>query len=233
MIGDIYALIKRAQQQYGIEDAEIANTVVFNRLVRETSYDAFKGFTNPLMAIQFVMMDGPHGADTVDLGTITVELYADRCPKAVNNFIELCHGYRDVETNKLYKYQNCPITRIVKNGWFQTGDIVDGSGKNSMAVIENGVFSDESYSVDFGFPRGGILGYANEGAHTNRSQFFITMGPCEWMNNKFVGFGRILQGFAVLRKINAISTSNQVPTKTIKIGPCSPPVELQPPASRG
>lgn len=156
----------------------------------------------------------------------------DMCPRAVDNFVALCEGHRDAETNKLFKYQNTPVHRIVKNGWIQTGDFIDGSGKNSLAVVDpSGVFSDESYSVDFGFPRGGILGYANEGTHSNRSQFFVTLGPCAWMNNKFVGFARVVQGFHVLAKLNAIPCSNQVPSRTVKIGACSRPTELVPPPS--
>lgn len=156
--------------------------------------------------------------------------FADRCPKACENFRLLCEGCRDVASNKLLKYQNTPVNRIVKNGWVQTGDVIDGTGRNSLSILDElGRFGDESFSVDFSFPRGGVFGYANEGAHSNRSQFFITLGPCAWMNNKFVGFARVVQGFAVLRKLNAQPTSNQVPVKTVKIGVCAPPTELMAP----
>lgn len=79
---------------------------------------------------------------------------------------------------------------------------------------------DESFTLDFGFPHGGIVGYANEGPHSNRSQFFITLGPCPWMNHKFVGVGRVLQGYEVLKRLNEIPTSNQVPTRLVKITEC-------------
>ena len=136
------------------------------------------------------------------------------CPKACENFIKLC-----TSTTNQRQYLNCPIHRIVKNGWFQTGDIIDGSGKNSLAVLnEAGFVQDECFSVDFGFKLGGIVGYANSGPHSNGSQFFVTLGPSEWMNNSFIGFGRVIQGFSVLKAINNVSCSNQVPNKTIVIG---------------
>jgi cyclophilin family peptidyl-prolyl cis-trans isomerase len=146
---------------------------------------------------------------------------SDLCPRACENFIQLCNGYRDPETEQTLQYQNCPVHRIVKGGWIQAGDVVDGSGKNSRAVVDpSGRFADESYSMDFGFARGGLFGYANEGTHTNRSQFFITLAPCGWMNNKFVGFARVVQGFSVLAKLNNLPTSNQTPLQTVRIGAC-------------
>jgi hypothetical protein len=46
------------------------------------------------------------------------------------------------------------------------------------------------------------------------------LGACSWMNHKFVGVGRILQGFEVLKRLNDIQTSNQVPTRLVKITEC-------------
>lgn len=74
ILGDIQALLRIAQSEYAIEDAEVANTIVFNRLVRETSYEAFKIFTNPLLTIQFEAQNGTSETDVEDLGTITIEL---------------------------------------------------------------------------------------------------------------------------------------------------------------
>lgn len=133
----------------------------------------------------------------------------------------------DPKLNKgKYSYSGCTINRLVRHGWFQTGDVVDNSGKNSVAVDGDSV-ADECFSIDFGLNRGGILGYANEGSHTNRSQFFVTLGACPWMNNKFVAFGRVIQGYHVLKAIDKCATSNQVPTRAIKILECGTPPELK------
>jgi cyclophilin family peptidyl-prolyl cis-trans isomerase len=135
------------------------------------------------------------------------------CPIACENFIKLC-----VSTEAQKQYLNCPIHRIVKNGFFQSGDIIDGSGRNSLAIInDSGFVQDESFSVDFGFRLGGVVGYANSGPHSNGSQFFVTLGPSEWMNNNFIGIGRVIQGFSVLKEINNVTCSNQVPSKNIVI----------------
>lgn len=150
--------------------------------------------------------------------------FDDLCPKGTDNFVKLCVGARQPGGGRkaqLMHYENTRVHRIVKDGWIQCGDIVDSTGANSAAVLDlSGTVPDESFAVDFGFPPGGIVGYANSGSHTNGSQFFITMGPCEWMNSKFVGFGRVIQGFDVLRAINLVPTSNQCPQKNILIEHC-------------
>lgn len=126
-----------------------------------------------------------------------------------------------------FSYKNCPVHRIVKHGWLQTGDIVDGSGKNSVCAFgPEETVPDECFSVDFGFPHGGVVGFANTGAHSSRSQFFITLGPSAWMNQKFQGFGRVIQGLRTLHALNGVTTSNHTPTRRVVILDCGVAPEL-------
>jgi cyclophilin family peptidyl-prolyl cis-trans isomerase len=151
--------------------------------------------------------------------------YQNLCPKACENFLQLCDPERGL-TKPKYQYKGCLVHRLVKNGWIQTGDVVDSSGKNSVSPMGSSV-PDECFSVDHSGWRGGTVSYSSEGAHTNRSQFFITLGSCPWLNQKFEGFGRVIQGYHVLRKMNEISTNNQVPARDIKIIDCGTPPELK------
>ena len=145
--------------------------------------------------------------------------FSELCPKAAENFSKLCIGVGSGAHG--VHYRGCPIHRVVKDGWLQCGDTIDGSGGNSSAILDiSGIVPDESFTLDFGFIAGGIVGFANSGAHTSGSQFFITTGPCEWMNHNFVGVGRVLQGFNVLRTLNHVTTSNQRPVKNIVIQSC-------------
>ena len=114
-------------------------------------------------------------------------------------------------------YQGCPIHRLVSGGWMQCGDIVEGTGLGSIAAIEGGRVRDESFSVDFGVPDGGVVGYSSGGPHGNGSQFFITFGPCDWMQNTFVGFGRVIVGNRVLQVLERQRTENQRPSQRIII----------------
>ena len=63
---------------------------------------------------------------------------------------------------------------------------------------------------------------ANKGhRHSNGSQFYITLSDaCQWMSNRFVAFGRVVEGFDTLTKLEHIETINQRPIKAIKIVNC-------------
>jgi FKBP-type peptidyl-prolyl cis-trans isomerase len=60
-------------------------------------------------------------------------------------------------------------------------------------------FKDEF--TDAGFDKAGILAMANSGPKTNGSQFFITVAPTTWLNQKHTIFGYVTKGMDVLNKI--------------------------------
>lgn len=138
--------------------------------------------------------------------------------------MKLCTGEVGVleDTKTKLHYLNCPIHRIVPGGWLQCGDIVDGSGSNSIAATGGDLHKirDENLSVDFSEKLGGIVGFSTSSVHSNGSQFFITLGSCPWMNNKFVGVGRVVRGFKTLQQISMEETKNQKPVKSIFISSC-------------
>lgn len=69
----------------------------------------------------------------------------------------------------------------------QGGDISSGAGDGGCSIYGN-VFGDESFAVKL--HEAGILAMANDGPHTNGSQFLVTLAPQPWLNHKVVGFGR-------------------------------------------
>ena len=105
-------------------------------------------------------------------------------------------------------YQGCPVHRVVPGGWLQAGDIVLGDGGGSWAAVgKEGKVQEESFVCDFGSPLGGIVGFSTSQAHSIGSQFFITLGACDWMNGDYVGVGRVIQGFETLRRVGACQTT--------------------------
>jgi peptidyl-prolyl cis-trans isomerase-like 1 len=59
---------------------------------------------------------------------------------------------------------------------------------------------------------------ANSGPDSNGSQFFITLGPAQWLDKKHSIFGRICSGMNVINRIGMVETdTNDKPTEDIKI----------------
>ena len=61
---------------------------------------------------------------------------------------------------------------------------------------------------------------ANSGIHTNGSQFGVSFRAMPWMDKKYVAFGKLVSGTAVLDKLEGCPTANGRPTKACKISAC-------------
>ena len=139
-------------------------------------------------------------------GNIVIKLFADRAPKAVENFVGLVKkGY----------YNGIIFHRVIKNFMIQGGD-PGGTGMGGESIW-GGTFKDE-LSQDIKFDRPGLLAMANAGPNTNGSQFFITTAPCPWLNMKHTIFGEVVQGYDVVEKIeNCATDSSDSPLAEQKI----------------
>eukprot|EP01041_Mallomonas_annulata_P007251 gene7251-14787_t len=218
-IGDITYIISLATNQYGIEDAEICNISLFEKMGMESTLQALKASGHAAVFLEIGKDATEKPSDPI--GKIVIELFTDLCPKACENFTYLCTGQkgRDVATQASLDYCGTPFHRLVKGGWIQGGDIIDGSGNQSLSAM-GAPFEDECFSVDFGCKAGGIVGYASKSPHSNGSQFFVTLGPCAWMNCTKVGFGRVIQGYSVLKEIGNWPCTNERPNPDLVIRSC-------------
>lgn len=112
-------------------------------------------------------------------GPITVQLFADRAPQTVNNFVHLARtGYFDDTT----------FHRVIADFMAQGGDPT-GTGRGGPGYQ----FADE-FAANLNFERPGLLAMANAGPHTNGSQFFITFAPTPHLNQKHTIFGEVIEG---------------------------------------
>ena len=95
--------------------------------------------------------------------------------------------------------------------------------KDRGQSIYGETFADESFSGKAGKHTGlGCLTMANAGPHTNGSQFFICTGQCKHMDGKHVVFGRVVSGYEVVRKIDAVGSRQPPfePSKSVVIADC-------------
>ena len=56
---------------------------------------------------------------------------------------------------------------------------------------------------------------ANAGRNTNGSQFFITEGATDWLNNRHTIFGEVVEGQDVLKKLEAAGSGSGAVTGSI------------------
>ncbi|XP_076872332.1 putative inactive peptidyl-prolyl cis-trans isomerase-like 6 isoform X2 [Brachyhypopomus gauderio] len=163
----------------------------------------------------FVYMDIEIGGEVV--GRILFELFSDLCPKTCTNFKALCTGDAGLSQSGLTLcYKDCLFHRVVSNGWVQGGDPT-GKG-NGGESIYGPTFEDESFAVSH--TKRGILGMANQGHHSNSSQFYITLQPALWMDRRYVAFGQAVEGAEALRKLEEVPTYNERPRVDCRIAAC-------------
>lgn len=121
-----------------------------------------------------------------DKGAITLQLFADKTPNTVNNFVFLARqGF----------YSGVIFHRVIANFMAQTGDPT-GTGAGGPGYR----FADE-FDTSLRHNKPGILSMANAGPNTNGSQFFITHVATPWLDDKHSVFGQVTKGMDVLLSI--------------------------------
>ncbi len=121
-----------------------------------------------------------------DKGDIVIELYAEKVPKTVNNFVFLAlQGF----------YNNTIFHRVIADFMAQGGDPT-GTGTGGPGYH----FQDE-FHPSLRHDKPGVLSMANAGPNTNGSQFFITHVPTPWLDNKHSVFGQVTDGIDVILSI--------------------------------
>jgi cyclophilin family peptidyl-prolyl cis-trans isomerase len=145
-------------------------------------------------------------------GDIELELYPDKAPKTVANFLKLAEkGF----------YDGTLFHRVIPNFMIQGGDPFTKEQPDNRAIHGTGgpgyKFADEQNDVQL---VRGVLAMANAGPNTNGSQFFIITAPAtDWLQGKHTAFGKVVSGMEVVTKIeNAKATPDtNHPLADIKI----------------
>ncbi len=110
-------------------------------------------------------------------GAITIDLFADRAPITVNNFVFLARdGFYDGM-----------IFHRVLDGFMAQGGDPTGSGRGGPGYR----WDDEPAALRIRHDAPGTLSMANAGPNTNGSQFFITFTPTPHLDGRHAVFGRV------------------------------------------
>lgn len=124
-------------------------------------------------------------------GDFTVELFAEKAPITVENFVTLAKdGF----------YDGTIFHRIIADFMIQGGDQT-GTGRGGSKQTIPDEFGE---GLDFSQP--GILAMANAGPNTGSSQFFVTVVPTPWLQNHHSIFGKVVKNYDVVEKISGVQT---------------------------
>lgn len=166
-------------------------------------------------------------------GDITIELYPDKAPITVHNFIRLAEEHY---------YDDIIFHRVIENFMIQGGDPT-GTGRGGESIYKH-PFEDEFHPTLFNFR--GALSMANSGPGTNGSQFFIVTadsvddslieqmsqsgypeevvtayrekGGTPWLDHRHTVFGHVIDGMSVVETIGSIETdANDKPIEDVKM----------------
>ena len=129
-------------------------------------------------------------------GPIKVELYPDKAPLTVANFVNLARrGF----------YDGLSFHRVIPDFMIQ-GGCPEGSGRGGPGYR----FEDET--ANGVRHERGVLSMANAGPDTNGSQFFITHVATPWLDGKHTVFGKVVEG---LDAVDAVKGGDQI--KSVRI----------------
>jgi len=162
-------------------------------------------------------------------GDIELELYDERAPKTVENFLNLARHdpaaddepapetttWEDPETGEIRGdslYEGVEFHRVIDDFMLQTGD-PQGTGRGGP-----GYTFDDEFHPELRHDGPGKLSMANSGPNTNGSQFFITLDAQPHLDDKHAVFGEVVDGMDVVEAIGSVDTDmHDAPTTPIKI----------------
>jgi peptidyl-prolyl cis-trans isomerase A (cyclophilin A) len=135
-------------------------------------------------------------------GNIVARLLEQEAPKTVANFVGLAEGTKEFMNEKTGQKEKRPFYdglifhRVIPQFMIQ-GGCPQGSGMGGPGYK----FADE-FHPRLKHSKAGILSMANAGPNTNGSQFFITVAPTPWLDNRHTIFGEVVEGQDVASKIS-------------------------------
>ena len=135
---------------------------------------------NPIVTIE--MEDG---------GVIKIELYPQKAPQTVRNFVSLI---------KKGFYDGLIFHRTIPGFMAQGGD-PEGTGMGGPGYSIKGEFSENGFENDISHKRGIISMARSMMPDSAGSQFFIVTDDSEFLDGKYAAFGNVIEGIDVADKI--------------------------------
>ncbi len=122
---------------------------------------------------------------------IKAELYPEIAPNTVNNFISLINsGF----------YNGICFHRVISGFMIQGGDPL-GTGTGGPGYSIKGEFSDNGFKNNLKHTRGVLSMARTMAPNSAGSQFFIMHEDAPYLDGKYAGFGKVIEGLDVVDEI--------------------------------
>ena len=146
-------------------------------------------------------MANPIAVFETNHGTFEIELFEDKAPITVKNFIDLAEkGF----------YDGLIFHRVIGKGNGDDQDfMIQGGDPNGTGTGGPGYVIPDEFHKDLKHDSEGVLSMANAGPNTGGSQFFITLAATPWLDGHHSVFGKVVKGMDVVREIGKVDTDFQ------------------------
>lgn len=132
-----------------------------------------------------------------DYGEMIAELYRDKAPRTVANFLHLVdEGF----------YSGMIFHRVISGFMIQGGGFNESFEQIEAASIP-GEFRANGYPNNDIHHAPGVLSMARTNdPNSASSQFFVMHRDAGYLDGQYAGFGKVIEGFDVVEKIAAVPT---------------------------
>ncbi len=135
-----------------------------------------------------------------DFGSITAELYPEKAPKTVENFLSL------VESGF---FSGLIFHRVIPGFMIQGGGF-DESFAHKEATPIKGEFASNGFAGnDLKHTRGVLSMARTNDPNSGSSQFFIMHKDAPYLDRQYAGFGKVTEGIEVVDAIAATPTTSR------------------------
>ena len=132
-----------------------------------------------------------------DYGEMTAELYPDKAPNTVKNFLSLIEsGF----------FSGMIFHRVIKGFMIQGGGFDESFTQKSAAAIRGEFIANGFMQNDLRHTRGVLSMARTSDPNSASSQFFVMHKDALHLDAQYAGFGKLTDGFDVLDKIADVKT---------------------------
>ena len=143
-------------------------------------------------------MNNPKIKITVrDFGTMTAELYPDKAPNTVKNFLSLIE--KDFFSGMIFH-------RVIRGFMIQGGGFDEGFQQKKADAIKGEFIANGFMQNDLRHTRGVLSMARTSDPNSASSQFFIMHKDSPHLDAQYAGFGKVIEGLEVIDLIANVKT---------------------------